>query len=193
MSQPISLVKLAHGVVKDKVKPGAFVIDATLGNGNDARFLAGLVSPHGRVFGFDIQQKAVENTRILLQTNGLLDWVTLIHDDHAKMRRYLPDFCLGKISVVMFNLGYLPGSDKLVITRPETTLTAISCSIEYLAADGIISILAYPGHAGGENETGQVVEWCHKLNPVRYRFSEVGSEPFKPSSPRLFIIEKITE
>lgn len=52
--------ELAHLFLRQAVKPGALVVDATVGNGYDTLFLAELVEASGHVFGFDIQEAALE-------------------------------------------------------------------------------------------------------------------------------------
>lgn len=51
--------------------------------------------------------------------------------------------------LVAFNLGYLPGGDKKLITRSDTTLLAIEAAQKILMPGGLISIVAYVGHSGG--------------------------------------------
>ena len=48
--------------------------------------------------------------------------------------------------MVTFNLGYLPGGNKELITKPETTLSALIQAYDYLTKDGIISLIVYRGH-----------------------------------------------
>jgi len=64
-------------------------VDATCGNGNDTAFLASLVGENGRVFGFDIQDKAIANTTKKLTDLNLIDRVTLIKDGHQNMDKYI--------------------------------------------------------------------------------------------------------
>ena len=52
---------------------GAFVIDATVGNGYDTVYLAGKVGETGREYGFDVQMEAIGATRARLNEAGLLD------------------------------------------------------------------------------------------------------------------------
>ena len=92
----------------------------------------------------------------------------------------------------MFNLGYLPQGDKTIITQPDSTLLALSSSLELLAPKGITTILAYPGHPGGENETVQVANWCYQLNPENFSVQVINSKEHKDSAPRLFIVQKLT-
>ena len=57
--------------------------------------------------GFDIQQEAVEQTKALLEREGLRAEVYL--DSHANMARYVqPE----TVDCVVFNFGRLPGGDR---------------------------------------------------------------------------------
>jgi tRNA A58 N-methylase Trm61 len=189
--QPISLVKLAHNLVKDKVKSGDIVIDATVGNGHDTRFLLELVCPKGKVFGFDSQQAAIASTRASLQDCQFVECVTLVHNSHADMGKFIPTNYQGKISAVMFNLGYLPGGDKRVVTQTESTLAALASASHLLSANGIVTVLAYPGHEGGEIETDQVKNWCLALDPRHYTVKLFENHANKTSAPKLLAITRI--
>jgi hypothetical protein len=68
----------------------------------------------------------------------------------------------------MFNLGYLPGSDKSVITQVESTLQALEAGLQALGRQGAISIIAYRGHAGGLIEYEAVQQWVDGLPPESF-------------------------
>jgi len=51
--------------------------------------------------------------------------------------------------LVAFNLGYLPGGDKDIITVSETTSLALEAAKRILMPGGLISIVVYVGHPGG--------------------------------------------
>jgi precorrin-6B methylase 2 len=189
--QPISLVKLAHSLIKAKVKPGDIAIDATVGNGHDTRFLLELVSPIGKVLGFDIQQTAIDSTRANLQDIPFMECLTLLHTSHANMAENIPSLHHGKIGAVMFNLGYLPSGNKRIITQADSTLAALANAKQLLSTDGIITILAYPGHEGGKMETDQVKNWCLSLDPEHYQANLLENQPDNPLAPKLFAITKI--
>ena len=63
-------VELSHHYLKFFIKNGAFVVDATCGNGGDTVFLASLVGENGLVFGFDIQKEAIQNTQKRVENEG---------------------------------------------------------------------------------------------------------------------------
>lgn len=172
------------------MQSGDVVIDATLGNGYDALFLAECVGEEGRVFGFDVQALALENTRLRLEAATLWQRVELYLASHAQMLRYLPVVHHGRVKAVMFNLGYLPGADKSLITQVDSTLEALSAACRLLAPQSIMTVLAYPGHAGGDREAELLVAWCANLDSACYQWELVLSHHDKPTAPRLFVIRK---
>lgn len=186
----ISLVKEAHNLIKDRLHPGDIAIDATVGNGHDTLFLVEQVMPAGQVYGFDIQQAALDSTRSRCRQLNHPECLMLIHASHALMAEKIPEQHHGKIGAIMFNLGYLPGGDKSLITRTDSTLQALDSASRLLAAEGLITILAYPGHAGGDQETDRVERWCEQLAAKQFNVRTVYSTEHKDSAPRLFVVSK---
>jgi len=187
----ISLVNAAHDLIRDILHPGDIAIDATVGNGHDTVFLAEQVGPSGHIYGFDIQQAAIDSTLEKFRQAPSPEGLTLIHASHADMDERIPVHHHGKVRAIMFNLGYLPGGDKTVITLTDSTLTALTVAARILAVEGIITLLAYPGHQGGDLETGQVKNWCEQLDTQQFEVSTIYSTEHKDSAPRLFVIRKL--
>ena len=186
----ISLVNIAHNLIRDVLHPGALVIDATVGNGHDTLFLAEQIGPSGWIYGFDIQQAAIDSTREKFQQAHIPESLTLIHASHADMDEKIPRQHCGKISVIMFNLGYLPGGNKRIITQTDSTLLALNSASRLLKTEGLITILAYPGHVDGDQETEQVKNWCEQLNPDQFNVRTIYGTEQKESAPRLFVVSK---
>jgi hypothetical protein len=185
----ISLLETAHDIVRRHLTPNAFAVDATLGNGHDTAFLAQCVGEGGRVFGFDVQAQALANTGQRLLQQGLENRAVLFHASHAEMLAHIPEELQGRIRAVMFNLGYLPGAEKTLITQTGSTLAALDAACGLLAEQGVITVLAYPGHAGGDSETLALTDWCGQL-PRQFQVEIVLSKLDKPTAPRLFVIRK---
>ena len=183
-----SLTIVCHESLEHYIRPGQLVIDATLGNGHDTEFLARLVGADGHVYGFDIQSDAIKKTRERLLENNLLERCTLHHESHDKMLQLLPQETRKKISAIMFNLGYLPGSDKSCVTTSPSTLAALSRSLDILEDSGVLSIMAYPGHEEGKVETAAVERWAQSLDRNRYRIETRRSTG---TGPVLFIIQSL--
>ena len=152
-------VKLSHEHMKHHLETGNIVIDATAGRGRDTLFLSELVGDEGHVYAFDIQEEAINSTKSLMEENGKHNY-TLILDSHHNVKKYVDV----PIKAGMFNLGYLPGSDKKVTTMRSTTLPAIQAAIELMDKDAIILIAVYPGHKEGELEGEEICEMLSKLS-----------------------------
>ncbi|MBQ6513657.1 MAG: methyltransferase domain-containing protein [Clostridia bacterium] len=177
---------LAREVILRAVEPGDTVVDATMGNGHDTQMLCETVGPEGRVWAFDVQAQAVEETRNRLRAQGLDGRAELILSGHEHMAEYVK----GPVKAVMFNLGWLPGGDHAVTTRWETTRTAVESALDLLAPMGVLVICAYPGHAEGEREKQELTAFLGGLDNRRYnvlhqRFLNAG-----PGAPECFVIQK---
>ncbi len=175
------LIVRAHDAVIAHLWDGGLAVDATAGNGHDTCFLAERVGPTGRVIALDIQECAVTATRAQVEDAKLSERVSVFKADHANLLDYVPESWIGKTSVVLFNLGYLPGSDKKIVTRPETTVSALTASLSLLAGDGILSVLLYLGHSGGAAEATAVSKWLEELPVEHFAWESIGSE--KPNDP----------
>lgn len=185
--QRISLVKQVHERLDALLGEGDIVIDATLGNGFDALFLAKKIGSSGWLYGFDIQAEAIAASRLKLTS---YPHVRLIHASHADMKAHLPFFWQGNVRACVFNLGYLPGSNQQVITQAASTRRALTAASQLLAPGGLITITAYPGHHGGEIETACVVRWCQTMTRQGFQVSTLISDPTNAAAPRLFVLCK---
>jgi predicted methyltransferase len=152
-------------LVENMLLPGEMAIDATAGNGHDTVFLAKIVGKNGRVWAFDVQEKALKKTKLRLKEEGLLHQVILLQESHEKMATYAPE----GIGAIMFNLGYLPGGDHKIVTRPATTISAIDAGLALLRAGGIMTLVVYSGHQGGKEEGLLVKEFCSSLPQEKYQ------------------------
>ena len=183
-----SLTRRAHAWLATVLAPGDIAVDATVGNGHDTLFLARCVGAQGRVVGFDLQRRAIEQTRQRLAAAGLLPRVDLHLAGHEHLLDHLPDGALGTVAAVCFNLGYLPGGDKSIITRPGTTRAALDAAWLALRPDGLMTVLAYVGHRGGAEELAEVQAWhssAHGPPPE----VEIERGP-APNSPVLLVYRK---
>ena len=177
---------LAREVILRAVEPGDTVVDATMGNGHDTQMLCETVGPEGRVYAFDVQAQAVEETRNRLRAQGLDGRAELILSGHEHMAEYVK----GPVKAVMFNLGWLPGGDHEVTTRWETTRTAVESALDLLAPMGVLVICAYPGHAEGEREKQELTAFLGGLDNRRYNVLHQRFLNASPGAPECFVIQK---
>jgi Putative rRNA methylase len=167
---------------------GALAVDATVGNGYDAVFLGHRVGPKGKVIGFDVQKAALAGAREILKFVGSINHVSLIHDSHTRVADYLPTGAA--INGAMFNLGYLPRGNRQIITRPDTTVQALSSVLEHLAEHGRVTLLVYRGHEGGVPEYEGVRQFLEGLPGDKWLVEELASRSDSPIAPRLFRVQK---
>lgn len=183
------ILPFTRSLVEKAVRPGDVVIDATMGNGHDTLFLAKLVGPTGAVLAYDIQEAALEATKQRLEKEGVLGHVRLYKKGHETVAQELRQLNR-PVSAAMFNLGYLPGSDKRVVTKPDTTLAALEAIAPYLKPGGLITVVVYTGHDGGQEEGDALLArlslWDHQhYHILQYRFLNRPNHP-----PYLVAIQK---
>jgi len=179
-------VPLAHLLLRHFVRPGDRAVDATCGNGNDTLLLAELVGTAGRVWAFDIQQEAMDGTTRKLAASGLSERVALVPAGHETMAAHVD----AGLNAVVFNLGYLPGGDRTVITRPETTGAALEQALDLLAPGGIVALTVYPGHDGGDAERLMVDAWAKQLQAPRFHAWRMGQINVTADAPYFLLVQK---
>lgn len=181
-----SITMIVKKILNPYITDGLIAVDLTAGNGNDTCFLASKIGDKGKVYSFDIQSIAIENTKHLLLKNGFLERVTLINDGHENLSKYVD----GEIHVAMANLGYLPNGDKSIITHPYTTIRAISCVLERLAIGGVMSIVIYYGHEGGQLEKENVQAYLNHINEIYFDVMALSYPNRIKNAPIIYFIHK---
>lgn len=180
---------LAMHIVCGYTFPGSVIVDATCGNGHDTLALAG-TSP-AKLYAFDIQQEAVNNTRSRLLQEGfgnrLADGtISIICDSH----RLMPEYVREKANVIVFNLGYLPGGDKTKTTCTEETVSAVKAALDILAKDGILCITMYGGHEEGRREKERLLHLAETLDRHVYHAAYIDFINQKNDPPDILLITR---
>lgn len=186
-----SHIDLAHKYWKELIKKGDAVIDATCGNGHDTLVLSQLaLTPScGSLTAFDIQKTAIESSQEFLchhLSKAIFEKIRFIHGCHSEFPLDIP---LNSIKLIVYNLGYLPGGNKLKTTITETTLKSLNSALSLIKEGGAISITCYPGHLEGAVEEKHVIEFSSHLEPrewncCHHRWMN------KTQAPSLILIQK---
>ncbi|MFL0246636.1 tRNA (mnm(5)s(2)U34)-methyltransferase [Candidatus Clostridium stratigraminis] len=145
------LSNLAHNIIKNYCSEFEIAIDATLGNGYDTDFLSRIFN---QVFCFEIQKEAAESYGPRKKEN-----VIIINDSHENILTHIN----AKVDCVIYNLGYLPGGNKNITTKAESTVESLKKALKILKPGGIISIAIYAGHAEGEKERDKIMQFSNEL------------------------------
>lgn len=173
-------IKYVQETIKRMLKTPKTIVDATCGNGNDTFYLASKY-PDGKVYAFDIQKLAIENTQNRCKALSNIEY---INDSHTNITKYVKD----EIDLVIFNLGYLPNQDKEIVTTFETTKIAVESSLVRLRKSGIIILTLYKGV---ENivETLALKEYLRTINKDEFIVSNYHLYNLN-DAPENIIIEK---
>ncbi len=180
----IDLLSLHRTFIKEHLREGDVCCDFTMGNGFDTVFLSKTVGEKGRVYAFDIQERALEVTRERLEESGCPANYTLIHDSHHRVKEYVHE----KIKAGMFNLGWLPGNDRSVYTLRETTLKAVAEAIALMDRNAVITVAVYPGHEEGDAEGKALEEYFAGLSRFEVCVTKIKIVN-SPAAPYFFLIE----
>lgn len=180
-------VPMSHFFLRQRVRPGDLVLDATCGNGLDTLLLAELVGEGGKVWAFDLQPVAIGATRQLLERKGWLKRVELVEAGHETLAETVPP----GLAAAVFNLGYLPGGDASLVTGPVSTVSALEQSAQLLSLGGIVTVCLYTGHQGGPEEAHAVEGWAAALDPRKYNVWRTRQLNRPDSAPYLVLVEKI--
>lgn len=179
------ILPFAKSLITAHINENSTVVDATCGNGHDTLFLAQHV-PNGHVYGFDIQEAAIEVAR-----EKVKDYhnTTLILDGHEHVSHYINEALL-PIDAAIFNLGYLPKGDKNIVTTSKTTIQAIESLFEMLAPEGIIVLVIYPGHPEGQIESNAVFNYLQQFDQQKAHILQYGFINQQNNPPYICAIEK---
>ena len=152
-------------------------------------FRSSLVGESGRVIAFDIQQQAVDSTRLLLQEQGYAQIAQVILDSHSNMDQYAqPE----SVDCITFNFGYLPGGDHSIFTTPATSIPAIEKGLKLLKPGGLMSLCVYYGGDSGFEEKDALMEYFRTIDSKQYTvlITEFANRPNNPPIP-VFILKQI--
>lgn len=182
----MQMVERVHLLLNECLKPGNRAVDATVGNGWDTLKLCELVGDTGKVYGFDIQEEAIEHTKRRLESAECLNRAELYCASHGDVGRFIHE----PIQAFVMNLGYLPGGNKEIVTCRESTVKAIESLMNLLDSGGIGTILVYYGHAGGKEEKYAVEELMASIPAGWGQITRMEIVNRKNSPPILYILEK---
>ena len=175
-----NMLNAAKRLFDISVREHGIYADFTMGNGNDTLYIK-KACPSGQIYAFDIQKEALEITKKRLDEQNCLDEnVHLIHSSHADFKKYIPEGT--KLDGAIFNLGYLPGGDKSVTTKTDSTLFCLRGALDILKEGGVVVVSVYPGHGEGAKEGEEILNYAKNLDRqfdcLYHRLINIPEAPF---------------
>lgn len=172
-------------LIKSYVKENHICLDGTVGNGNDTMKILNTLNGTGKIYGFDIQEDAINHTESLIFSRNYKTEVLLIKDSHEYVDRYIKE----RINFAIYNLGYLPGGDKNIKTNYTSTIISIKKVLDLLAPNGILLITVYLGHPGGMDEYTAINDYLETLEQKNYNVFKLKFINQKNNPPIIFGVE----
>ena len=124
---------------------------------------------------------------------GPLNRVKLNRAGHEHVERLIEPFLDRPFLVAMYNLGYLPGSNRRIVTSATTTLASLEAVTRLIHPGGLVTIVAYRGHKGAFEESRAVLEWSRTLLPEDFSVAEYRMLNHRKPSPHLLTIFRVRE
>jgi methylase of polypeptide subunit release factors len=143
------IVKRTHELMLENIKFDV-AIDATVGNGYDTLFLS---NHYKKVIGIDIQELAIKRSK---EKTKDLSNVEIYLEDFNNISKY------NYANLIVFNLGFLPGSNRKVKTQDYTSNQAILNAYKIL--DGKMLVACYIQHEGGYEEYEKLIKTLNDNN-----------------------------
>lgn len=154
-------LKMVHLLMEQTIRPDDHVLDMTLGNGHDMKKLLSCLEDGAKLTGYDISESALTTCRSIAEQYPEIT-ADLRLDSHEHCENVDP------FRFAVYNLGYLPGSDKKVTTRAASTIASLKTLLPKLLPDGMICVTAYRTHDGAE-EANALRDWLLSQKEVSVR------------------------
>ena len=147
-----NIVLRTHELMLENIKFDV-AIDATVGNGYATLYLANY---YKKVIGLDIQELAIKRSK---EKTKDLNNVEIQLEDFNNIGKY------NYANLIIFNLGFLPGSNRKVKTQDYTSNLAVMEA--YRILDGKMLIACYIQHEGGYDEYINLINTLNE-NGIKY-------------------------
>lgn len=181
-------VDLAFYIAQAYIDEDTVAADATCGNGHDT--LALLEAGVKNIYAFDIQDQALKNTEALIRSHlpsghtGECP-VKLIKDSHENMGKYIDS-----LDICIFNLGYLPGGDRSIVTRKESSAKAFMKALELLNPGGLVICVLYQGHDEGRREKAEILRLAENLDSSEFHAAFVSMINQHRDPPEVLLVTR---
>jgi hypothetical protein len=135
----------------------------------------------------DIQEGAIFNTTQRLLEHSIPPRVEYVLGSHETFPENIEK---DSVSCIVYNLGYLPGSDKIKRTYKETTEKSLLNALPLIKGGGVLSVMAYRGHEEGADEVDTIEKVFATLPFKFWRCSSISAFT-RPNSPVQYMAYKI--
>lgn len=170
-------------IIIDRKKDIKVAADMTVGAGNDSLYILENTKVE-RLYGFDIQKEAEIKAKKLIGEDLRFIFNLASHD---QIENYVKE----NLDLAIYNLGYLPGGNKEITTKYQTTIKSLEKTLDLLNKDGIVILTIYPGHPAGKVESEELEKFLAKIDPKKYAVMKLSYQNRPKNPPYIIVIQKI--
>lgn len=170
-------------IIIDQKKDIIVAADMTVGAGNDSLYILENTKVE-RLYGFDIQKEAEIKAKKLIGEDLRFIFNLASHD---QIENYVKE----NLDLAIYNLGYLPGGNKEITTKYQSTIKSLEKTLDLLNKDGIVILTIYPGHPAGKVESEELEKFLAKIDPKKYSVMKLSYQNRPKNPPYIIVIQKI--
>ena len=170
-------------IIIDQKKDIKVAADMTVGAGNDSLYILENTKVE-RLYGFDIQKEAEIKAKKLIGEDLRFIFNLASHDQ-------IDEYIKENLDLAIYNLGYLPGGNKEITTKYQSTIKSLEKTLDLLNKEGMIILTIYPGHPAGKIESEKIEAYLKDLDQKKYEIIKI-TYPTRPKNPPyIIVIQKI--
>ncbi|MEQ0488866.1 class I SAM-dependent methyltransferase [Anaerococcus murdochii] len=169
-------------IIIDRKKDIKVAADMTVGAGNDSLYILENTKVE-RLYGFDIQKEAEIKAKKLIGEDLRFIFNLASHD---QIENYVKE----NLDLAIYNLGYLPGGNKEITTKYQTTIKSLEKTLDLLNKEGKIILTIYPGHPAGKVESEELEKFLAKIDPKKYAVMKLSYQNRPKNPPYIIVIQK---
>ena len=170
-------------IIIDQKKDIKVAADMTVGAGNDSLYILENTKVE-ILYGFDIQKEAEIKAKKLIGEDLRFIFNLASHDQ-------IDEYVKENLDLAIYNLGYLPGGNKEITTKYQSTIKSLEKTLDLLNKDGIVILTIYPGHPAGKVESEELEKFLAKIDPKKYAVMKLSYQNRPKNPPYIIVIQKI--
>lgn len=175
-------------IINNFLKKDSICVDATLGNGKDSLKIYKTLEGECRIYAFDIQEKAIDNSKkLFIENNISLNKINFINDSHEFVDEYIKE----EIDFFIMNLGYLPGGNKDITTNYKTVQIFLDKITSIMKDKSFGLIIFYPGHEAGKEELIKISEYLSGLDQKKFNVIKIEQINQMNQPPQVVMLERL--
>uniref|UniRef100_A0A0G4HY64 Uncharacterized protein n=1 Tax=Chromera velia CCMP2878 TaxID=1169474 RepID=A0A0G4HY64_9ALVE len=125
-------------------------------------------SGSGELWCLDIQETATKKTHERLSGFLSPEEMTRVRVRQQSHKSLPPEIQERSVGIITYNLGWLPGSDKRVVTLPESTSSSLQAAAPLVRPGGAIVVTCYRDRREAREETETAIREMSKLDESKW-------------------------